>query len=101
MTDQKADAGAPPVLEYGGHRVRLLPSDAIPPLLPTLPPKRMTWEVRDADSSDMLFGYIDESDPDEVVAFDPVAFEFGVGTECVSVEDAVRLLVDFVFPPSA
>jgi hypothetical protein len=85
-------------IEVDGHRVDVVPSAAIRPLVPALPPQRMSWEVRASEDPEVIFGYIDEETEDEVYAFDPVAFEFGLGIACTSRDQAIRTLLSFAFP---
>jgi hypothetical protein len=83
-------------IDYEGHRVDVIPSNATRPLLPSPFPHRMTWELR-APHTDELYGYIDARGPDEFCAYDPVAFEFGLGTICRTREEAVTVLLEPVF----
>ena len=97
MTATRARGGDSESLSYHGHPVDVIRSAATRPLLSNPFPHRMTWELR-APVTDELYGYLDERGPDEVCAYDPVAFAFGLGTVCRTREEAIEVLLRTAFP---
>jgi hypothetical protein len=96
VSDDPADARE--TVQYRGRSLDLVPSEAVLPLMPTIPSQRMTWELRATDEPDLLFGYIAVDGPEELYAFDPAAFEFGIGVACRSREEAIAMLLDDALP---